>query len=64
MITRPTRFSLIAAAGALAVVMVFKFVTPEIPIGDAVYMLAGLVGVVFAGLVDWLLQRLAQKAKP
>lgn len=57
MLTRPTRFSLIAVAGALAVVMVFKFVTPEIPIGDAVYMLAGLVGVVLAGLADRLLKR-------
>ncbi|GEM_PF-3786737 len=63
MITRPTRFSLIAAAGALAVVMVFKLATPELPIGEAVYMLAGLVGVVLAGLADWLLERLARKAK-
>ena len=61
MINRSTRFTMVAVIAALAVVMIFRGVAPGLPIGPEVYTLAGLVGVVFAGVVDWLWQRFTKK---
>ncbi len=57
MIGSSIRITLIAVIIAIAIVMGFKHVTPEIPVNEGVYLLAGLIGVVTAAGIEWFISR-------
>lgn len=58
MIAHATRIAILAVVVALAVVLAYERALPTTPIGDGVYLMAGLIGVLVAGFADWLWVRL------
>jgi hypothetical protein len=64
MIAHATRIAILAVLVALAVVLTYERALPTTPISDGVYLLAGLIGVLVAGFVDWLWVRIFGSKEP
>jgi drug/metabolite transporter (DMT)-like permease len=64
MIAHATRIAILAVVVALAVVLGYERTLPATPITDGIYLLAGLIGVLVAGLVDWLWTRFIRRGAP
>ena len=63
MVGHATRIAILALIVGLAVVLAYERALPNTPVTDDTYLLAGLVGVIVAGVVDWLWTRFAGKDK-
>jgi hypothetical protein len=63
MLGHATRIAILAIIVGLAVVLVYERSLPNTPVTDDTYLLAGLVGVIVAGVVDWLWTRFVGKGK-
>jgi len=63
MLGHATRIAILAIIVGLAVVLVYERALPNTPVTDDTYLLAGLIGVIVAGVVDWLWTRFVGKDK-
>ncbi|GAO36067.1 hypothetical protein SCT_1466 [Sulfuricella sp. T08] len=63
MLGHATRIAILAIIVGLAVVLVYERALPNTPVTDDTYLLAGLIGVIVAWVVDWLWTRFAGKDK-
>lgn len=63
MIGHASRITILAVIVALGVILVYERSLPNAPITDDTYLLAGLVGVIVAGVADWLWTRLTGQKK-
>ncbi|MDO9065318.1 MAG: hypothetical protein Q7U25_08920 [Sulfuricella sp.] len=63
MLGHATRIAILAIIVGLAVVLVYERALPTTPVTDDTYLLAGLLGVIVAGVVDWLWTRVVGKDK-
>lgn len=59
---RAARITLLAIFVGLAVILAYQYALPTTPITDATYMLAGLIGVLVASVLDWLWTRVRGKS--
>lgn len=64
MIGHAGRVTLLAIIVALLVILAYQRILPNAPVTDDTYLLAGLLGVIVAGVADWLWARLAGQKKP
>lgn len=64
MIGHAGRVTLLAIIVALLVILAYQRILPNVPVTDDTYLLAGLLGVIVAGVADWLWARLAGQKKP
>lgn len=63
MIGHASRITILAIIVALGVILAYQRSLPNAPITDDTYLLAGLVGVIVAGVADWLWTRLTGQKK-